>query len=45
MDRLAALGISMDEVTTELEREGVKAFTDAFRVLVTAMGEKAAVMV
>lgn len=44
MDRLAALGISMDEVTTELEREGVQAFADAFRVLVAAMGEKAAVM-
>jgi transaldolase/glucose-6-phosphate isomerase len=31
--RLNALGITMDQVTQELEEEGVKAFTDAFEAL------------
>jgi transaldolase len=33
MDDLASLGISMDQVTAELEAEGVKAFADAFHAL------------
>ena len=38
--RLAALGISLSEVTAQLEREGVKSFADAFTALLTAVEEK-----
>jgi transaldolase/glucose-6-phosphate isomerase len=34
---LEDLGVSMDEVTAELEREGVKAFADAFTALLEAI--------
>lgn len=40
LERLEALGISMDEVTAQLEREGVKAFADAFEALLAGVGEK-----
>ncbi len=39
---LEAQGISMDEVTYELEVEGVKSFADAFTVLLDAIKEKTA---
>jgi transaldolase len=45
IDRLAALGISMDEVTAELEREGVKAFADAFTAVLAAVEERRKVAV
>jgi transaldolase len=35
-----ALGVSMDEVTEELEVEGVKSFADAFTVLLDAIPER-----
>lgn len=37
---LEALGISMTQVTEELEAEGVKAFADAFRALMTTLEER-----
>ncbi|MDD3826015.1 MAG: transaldolase [Anaerolineae bacterium] len=37
---LEELGIAMDEVTDELEREGVKAFADAFAGLLAAVDER-----
>jgi transaldolase len=37
---LEALGISLDGVTAELEREGVQAFKDAFATLLAAVEEK-----
>ena len=37
---LESLGISMTEVTGELEAEGVKAFSDAFTVLLKAVDER-----
>lgn len=37
---LEELGIDMDEVTDELEREGVKAFADAFAGLLAAVDER-----
>jgi len=37
---LESLGISMTEVTAELETEGVKAFSDAFTVLLKAVDER-----
>lgn len=40
IDRLAALGIDMAEVTAQLEREGVKAFADAFEGLLAGVGER-----
>jgi len=39
---LEALGISMDEVTYELEVEGVRSFADAFTVLLDAIKAKSA---
>jgi transaldolase/glucose-6-phosphate isomerase len=38
--QLKTLGISMDEVTRELEEEGVKAFADAFTQLLTAVDDR-----
>lgn len=38
--QLAALGISLDEVTAELEEEGVQKFADAFVALLGAIEEK-----
>jgi len=37
---LAAIGISIDEVTLQLEVEGVKAFSDAFSVLLKAISDR-----
>lgn len=37
---LEALGISMKQVTDELEEEGVKAFADAFKVLLDVVDER-----
>ncbi len=42
---LESLGISMDEVTYELEVEGVKTFADAFTVLLDAVKEKTGAVV
>ena len=42
---LKTLGISMDEVTYELEVEGVKTFADAFTVLLDAVKEKTGAVV
>lgn len=40
LQRLAAVGIDMDEVTTQLEVEGVKAFADSHEALLSALEEK-----
>jgi transaldolase len=40
MDELAALGISMAEVTQELEEQGVKAFADSFTSLLDLVEER-----
>jgi transaldolase len=40
MDDLAALGISMQTVTAELEQEGVQSFADSFTELLQAIGER-----
>jgi transaldolase len=37
---LESLGISMDDVTQELEEEGVKSFSDAFTVLLKAIDDR-----
>ena len=37
LDELVALGISIDEVTRELEDQGVKAFSDAFSALLESV--------
>ena len=37
---LEALGISMEQVTQELEEEGVKSFADAFRVLLDVVDDR-----
>jgi transaldolase len=39
---LAAVGISLDDVTAQLEREGVQAFVDSFEALTAAVDQKAA---
>ncbi len=40
LERLNSLGISMAEVTAQLEEEGVKAFVDSHEALLAALGEK-----
>ncbi len=40
IDELKSIGISMDTVTSELEREGVKLFADAFTQLLQAVDER-----
>ncbi len=40
LDGLEKLGISIDEVTKQLEDEGVKAFADAFTVLLQTIDER-----
>lgn len=40
LDKLAALGISMDEITQELEDQGVKAFADAFTALLESVEQR-----
>jgi transaldolase len=42
MDDLATLGISMDEVTHELEEQGVRAFSQAFAQLMETVEERRA---
>nr|HMT20748.1 transaldolase family protein [Promineifilum sp.] len=42
IDRLAALGIAMDDVTAQLEREGVQSFADAFAALLASLEKKVA---
>ena len=42
MDNLEALGISLKQVTAQLEAEGVKAFIDAFDVLLDAIRSRLA---
>ncbi len=39
-EELAKLGISIDQITTELEYEGVKAFADAFTALTQTVEER-----
>jgi len=43
--QLETLGISMDNVTSELEAEGVKSFADAFAAMLQAIEERRAVSV
>ncbi len=45
LQALAALGVSLDEVTSDLERNGVRAFADAYASLIETVGERAADMV
>jgi len=45
MAALAALGISLDEVTDELEEQGVQAFAQAFTALLATVEERRAVEV
>jgi hypothetical protein len=40
MDDLDVLGISMHKVTEELEVEGVRAFADAFTILLKAVEQR-----
>ncbi len=40
LSALEALGISMDAVTTELENEGVKSFSEAFMAMLRAIDER-----
>jgi len=40
LDQLAAAGVDYDDLTDTLEREGVEKFSDAFRALLGALGEK-----
>jgi transaldolase/glucose-6-phosphate isomerase len=40
VDKLESLGISMDQVTQQLEDEGVKAFADAFTALLKTLEER-----
>lgn len=42
LDRLADLGISLDEVTSQLEDEGVASFASAFDSLIDSLRKKAA---
>jgi transaldolase / glucose-6-phosphate isomerase len=42
---LEALGISMDQVTAELEAEGVKSFSDAFSAMLAAIEERRVIAV
>ena len=43
LKELERLGISMEQVTAELEQEGVKAFSDAFTALLKSLDERRAV--
>lgn len=40
IEALEKLGISMDQVTAQLEEEGVKSFADAFTVLLSAIDDR-----
>lgn len=41
LEELAAVGISLDEITADLERDGVRAFADAYVSLIETVGERA----
>ena len=41
LQALSALGVSLDEVTSNLEREGVRAFADAYASLIETVRERA----
>ena len=45
LQALGALGVSLDEVTSDLERDGVRAFADAYASLIETVGARAAGMV
>jgi transaldolase len=40
MDKLKKIGVDIDVVTQELEQEGVKAFSDAYEILLKTIGER-----
>jgi len=42
MEDLAASGVDFDQVTADLEREGVQAFADSYQALLTALDNKVA---
>jgi transaldolase len=44
LDDLAAAGVDYDDLTDTLEREGVEKFSEAFRALLSALGEKRAAL-
>jgi len=44
LQALAALGVSLDEVTSDLERDGVNSFSEAYASLIETVGERAAGM-
>ena len=44
LEATEALGISMDEVTDELEREGVQKFAEAFNSLLTTLEERSSLV-
>ena len=41
LQALAALGVSLDEVTSDLERDGVRSFSEAYSSLIETVGERA----
>jgi transaldolase / glucose-6-phosphate isomerase len=42
LEQVAALGINLDEITEQLQTDGVKSFADAFDVLMQSITDKAA---
>ena len=40
LETLEEAGVHMEEVTAQLEREGVRAFADSFEALLAALEEK-----
>jgi len=44
LDSLEAVGVSLDEITADLERDGVRAFAEAYVSLIETVGERAAEM-
>jgi transaldolase/glucose-6-phosphate isomerase len=44
LQALEALGVSLDEVTSDLERDGVRAFAEAYASLIETVGERASGM-
>jgi transaldolase len=44
VERLAAVGIDLDEVGQELENEGVRLFADSFDKLAASIGQRAQVI-
>ena len=41
LDRLAAVGVDLDDVTDGLERDGVASFSASFEDLLASLSEKA----